>query len=157
MTLFTVQLSRFPIAVEACARVTKAKPLIHTMGRLGTYKYAITRYDYDFSTKPDAFGQFLQNVRGSLPGVTFYYGVSRCSSSLLHIYCLTPRLLFPLSHYLSKVPRCHRCYNGLDSPMVNTRNSTKVTMRKASIDPYVFQEWSDKSNQGRRSTPDFDL
>jgi hypothetical protein len=105
MTLFTVQLSRFPIAVEACAQVTKAKPHIHTMGRLGTYKYAVARYDYDFSTKPDAFGWFLYNVRGSLPGATFYYGVSRCSSSLLHTYCLTPRLLFPLSHYLSKVPR----------------------------------------------------
>jgi hypothetical protein len=59
MTLFTVQLSRFLIAVEACTQVTKAKPHIHTMGRLGTYKYAIARYDYNFSTKPDAFGRFL--------------------------------------------------------------------------------------------------
>jgi hypothetical protein len=52
---------------------------------------------------------------------------------------------------------CHRYYNGPDSPMVNMRSSTKVTMRKQSMHPYVFQEWSDKSNQGRRSAPDFDL
>jgi hypothetical protein len=52
---------------------------------------------------------------------------------------------------------CHRCHNGLDSPRVNTKTSIKITMRKASIYPYVFWEWSDKSNQGRRSTPDFDL
>jgi hypothetical protein len=104
MTLFTIRLSRFPIAVEARARATKAKPHIHTMGRLGTYEYAVARYDYDSPTKPDAFGRFLRNVQGPLSGTMFYYGVSRCSSSLLHIYCPTPRLLFSLSHYLSKVP-----------------------------------------------------
>jgi hypothetical protein len=52
---------------------------------------------------------------------------------------------------------CHRYYNGPDSPRVKTSRSTKVTMRKASIYPYVFREWSDKSNQGRQSMPDFDL
>jgi hypothetical protein len=44
---------------------------------------------------------------------------------------------------------CHCYYSGLDSPMVNTRNNAKITMRKASIYPYVFREWSNKSNQGR--------
>jgi hypothetical protein len=52
---------------------------------------------------------------------------------------------------------CHRYYSGLDSPMVNTRNSMKVTMRKASIYLYALSEWSDKSNKGQQSTPDFDL
>jgi Reverse transcriptase (RNA-dependent DNA polymerase) len=44
---------------------------------------------------------------------------------------------------------CHRCYNGPDSPMVNTRRSAKVTMRKQSMHPYIFREWSDKLNQGQ--------
>jgi hypothetical protein len=43
---------------------------------------------------------------------------------------------------------CHRGYNGPDSPMVNMRRSTKVMIRKQSMHPYVFREWSDKSNQG---------
>jgi hypothetical protein len=35
---------------------------------------------------------------------------------------------------------CHHYYNGPDSPMVNMRRRTKVTMRKQSIYPYVFRE-----------------
>jgi hypothetical protein len=43
---------------------------------------------------------------------------------------------------------CHRYNCRPDSPMVNTRSRTKVTMRKQSMHPCIFQEWSDKSNQG---------
>jgi hypothetical protein len=56
------------------------------------------------------------------------------------------KLVFDLYSFKGKA--CHRYYNGLDSPRVNTRNSKKVTMRNASMYPYVFREWSDKSNQG---------
>jgi hypothetical protein len=39
--------------------------------------------------------------------------------------------------------------HGPDSPIVNTTKRMKVMMRKQSIRLYVFQEWSDKSNQGQ--------
>ncbi|KAH9954509.1 hypothetical protein BC827DRAFT_1158709 [Russula dissimulans] len=102
---------------------------------------------------------FLSVKLGRLPLLFHREQVITCEyhesnfKNVLKFECLTSWLL----RVFGNEAQCHCGYNGPDSPMMNTRRGAKVTMRKQSMHPYVFREWSDKLNQGRRSTPDFDL
>ncbi|KAH9959687.1 hypothetical protein BC827DRAFT_1156244 [Russula dissimulans] len=58
---------------EAQARVARAQPTNHTKGHLGTHKFAIAHYNYNFPTKLDAFGWFLHKVQRLLSGAVYYY------------------------------------------------------------------------------------